>query len=152
VLAARVAGSPESGTFVRVKVVVKGADGAPLSGAQVRLTRQPGATDSDPAAARPPLELAPGGPELFREAFGRAVAERWRGAAAAGIDVGVVFAGTGEARTDSTGAASFLVRAAATIDVSAEDAAGGRAAATQQLPESSTEPVAIDLTIAAPAP
>jgi hypothetical protein len=151
-LAARVAEGPESGAFVRVRVVVKGADGAPLSDAQVRITRQPGGTDADPAAARPPLELAPGGPELFRVAFGRAVAERWRGDAGAGAEVGVVFAGTGEARTDAAGAASFLVRAASTVEVSAEDAAGGRAAATQQLPESSAEPVAIDLAIGAAAP
>ncbi|MBI5488462.1 MAG: hypothetical protein HY905_14105 [Deltaproteobacteria bacterium] len=130
-LAAREVESAPAAGFVVVKAVVVDAAGQPAAGATVRLVRRPSGADTDPAADRAWLAIAPEGPGLYRAAWWRALGERWQASGAAGT---IAAAGEGVAQAGADGVATFLVVPGSSAGVTAALADGASAAGVVEIP------------------
>jgi hypothetical protein len=119
-LAAGAALRQEAGGFVRLRVTVKDAAGAPAADARVRVEAGvPALGVETQPLDQPLLALHERAPELFRAALFRATAGHWR-VQAGTTGATAVPGGEGEARTAADGSALFLLPAGASVRATAE--------------------------------
>ncbi|MBI5499373.1 MAG: hypothetical protein HY907_03960 [Deltaproteobacteria bacterium] len=130
-LAAREVESAPADGFAVVRAVAVDAAGQPAAGATVRLRRRPSGADTDPAADRSWLAIAPEGPELYRAAHWKAIGERWRASDGSGT---VAAGGEGVAQAGADGVATFLVLPGSSAEVAAELPGGAQATGAVEIP------------------